>query len=479
MRRHTVASICAMVAVVAAAPASAQQPPPELPAVDDLRAPPSPAFVLLDVAPSKIERPQAVRALVLSALSALSTDGFPKNYAVEVAPYWLGTPELSFDEYYSSSVAQAIARHLSISVATTPLAGSSESGTSIGIGARTLPLPGRAHPRLQTLLQTLQRLQQETIDEEGFFARRQRLILLLQEAQGTAVAGTDVTLATKPFEDLIDRMIDLEIALKKVAIELDDNAGELAAVRELPPDRQKQREDELKKERAQHEAVHDSLAKQRRELGAKMIEAVRQSDIAQNLATEKQFELLVARYDQAQRARATRRAAALKETALAIQALDTQRVGPLLAVAAAVSWDIPGGETELTTLSKVGFWVTPGYRIARCSGAGQNCATSFDLLGVVRFLDDRRPSGTGDIWELGARFIWQPQTKLAVSAEWLGRSGDDEPGSRLVGVAEYEVTDSVFLYASFGRDFEEAGARQNLVSTIGLTFGLGKKPILN
>jgi hypothetical protein len=66
-----------------------------------------------------------------------------------------------------------------------------------------------------------------------------------------------------------------------------------------------------------------------------------------------------------------------------------------------------------------------------------------------------------------------------VSAEWLGRSGDDEPGSRLVGVAEYEVTDSVFLYASFGRDFEEAGARQNLVSTIGLTFGLGKKPILN
>ena len=69
--------------------------------------------------------------------------------------------------------------------------------------------------------------------------------------------------------------------------------------------------------------------------------------------------------------------------------------------------------------------------------------------------------------------IWRACTKLAVSGEWLGRTGEEEPGSRLVGVAEYEITDSIFLYASFGRDFEEAGARRNLVSTIGLSFGLG------
>ena len=45
-------------------------------------------------------------------------------------------------------------------------------------------------------------------------------------------------------------------------------------------------------------------------------------------------------------------------------------------------------------------------------------------------------------------------------------------------MAEYEITKSAFLYASFGRDFEEKGTRRNLVSAIGITFGFGKKPIV-
>jgi hypothetical protein len=229
------------------------------------------------------------------------------------------------------------------------------------------------------------------------------------------------------------------------------------------------------------ESALDAARRQRRALAAEMLKAVDESEIGKNIATEKQFEVLVARYDQAQKARAAKRAADVRATALAIQDLDTQRVGALLAVAAAWAWDVPAGDTSLTSLSKIGLWVTPGYRLVRCTGTGadQSCSTSVDLLGVVRYLDNRRSIDADAVWEFGARGIWQARAKLALSAEWLGRSGDDDPGSRIVGVAEYAVTDSVFLYASFGRDFEERGVRHNLVSTIGLTFGLGKRPIVN
>jgi len=79
---------------------------------------------------------------------------------------------------------------------------------------------------------------------------------------------------------------------------------------------------------------------------------------------------------------------------------------------------------------------------------------------------------------LGTRLVWQAAEKLAVSGEWLARTSGDDSADRAVGVAEYEITKSTFLYASFGRDFEEKGTRRNLVSLIGITFGFGNKPIL-
>ncbi|HEX2455702.1 MAG TPA: hypothetical protein VHI99_18545 [Vicinamibacterales bacterium] len=470
--------VSGLIAVALFTGSSVRAQGPDRPSLDDLKAPPSPAFVLLDVSPSKVERPQSVRPLVLSALSAISTEGFPKNYAVEFAPYWLGTPQISFDQYYNSTVGQSLVRHLSVSVATTPLEGA--DGTSIGFGARTLPFPGRPHPKLQALRDKLTELQLKVIDEEGFFSRHDRLIALLQEAQGAAVRATAQELATKPFEDLVDRMIDLDIEIQKREIERDDINNDLDALKSLPLEQQQAKKAELDERMKKVAAALADARKQRSQLAGEMLKAVELSDIAKNLATEKQFEILVARYDQAQKVRAARLNAELRRTALAIQELDTRRVGFLLSVATALAWDIPDDQTRRTSLSRVGLWVTPGYSRVRCTGTGasQTCSTALDLLGVVRYLDDRRTPDSDTIWELGGRVIWRARTKLALSGEWLGRTGDDEPGSRLVGVAEYEITDSIFLYASFGRDFEEAGARRNLVSTIGLSFGLGKRPII-
>lgn len=68
----------------------------------DLTPPQSPAFNLLDVSPVTVERPATVRALALSIANAIGngTNGFPKNFALQVAPYWLFShPNMNIYKY--------------------------------------------------------------------------------------------------------------------------------------------------------------------------------------------------------------------------------------------------------------------------------------------------------------------------------------------------------------------------------------------
>ncbi len=57
--------------------------------VKNFEIPTSPAFMLLDKAPSVIERPNTGRAFAVSVLNSFSENrGIPQNYAVEFTPYW-------------------------------------------------------------------------------------------------------------------------------------------------------------------------------------------------------------------------------------------------------------------------------------------------------------------------------------------------------------------------------------------------------
>ena len=58
-------------------------------ALEDLQMPTSPAFILLDVAPSSIERPTTTKAFTTVILNSINeNNGIPENYAVDFAPYW-------------------------------------------------------------------------------------------------------------------------------------------------------------------------------------------------------------------------------------------------------------------------------------------------------------------------------------------------------------------------------------------------------
>jgi len=68
----------------------------------DLTPPASPAFNLLDVSPVTVDRPATVRALAVSVANAIGngSNGFPKNFALQVAPYWLFShPNMNIYKY--------------------------------------------------------------------------------------------------------------------------------------------------------------------------------------------------------------------------------------------------------------------------------------------------------------------------------------------------------------------------------------------
>jgi hypothetical protein len=366
-------------------------------------------------------------------------------------------------------------RHLSMSVATTPLGKTPELGTALAIGLRTLPVPGRAHPSLAALQKKLAPLQRASLNLLSIDNRRAQLIKLLREALAMSVREDTELVSTGPFAALVEEALKAYIAevqtpkteIEGLQKELDDKDNSLS------DGERANREAEIAELEKRLAAAEENSGK---EQAAKMLEAFRTSALPSRVSVEQALSTLAARLEEQHKAAIARTDAQLKETALKIQALDTQRVGFLLALAGAMAWDAPGDVTAEAKLSRLGFWFTPGYRIVRCNAEGE-CSRPIDLLTVFRYLDDRR--GDGDpTWEMGGRLVWQAAEKLAISGEWLARTSGDDSQDRAVGVAEYEINKSAFLYASFGRDFEEKGTRRNLVSAIGITFGFGKKPIV-
>lgn len=142
--------------LVAPASAAAQAPVDTTFEVRALHAPTAPAFVVLGVEPTSVERPASPRAFAASLLSA--TQGgtvIPENYAVQVTPYWLTPrPALEFANYFDPGAGQALLQSLSFSAATS----ASDTSTAVGFGVRAVPFPGRPGSRLVSTIELLDAL---------------------------------------------------------------------------------------------------------------------------------------------------------------------------------------------------------------------------------------------------------------------------------------------------------------------------------
>jgi hypothetical protein len=141
---------------------AADQAPKPLLSLDELRVPVFPAFTLLGVTPTEIERPSTARAFAVGLLSASerSSGDLPTNLALEVAPYWWSDqPKLTFDGYYNARIGQRIAQSLAVSLATSELAtylqDEDANGTAVSLGVRAMILGGKRNPELVPAVEAL------------------------------------------------------------------------------------------------------------------------------------------------------------------------------------------------------------------------------------------------------------------------------------------------------------------------------------
>ena len=165
---------------------------------DTLRAfktPASPAFVLLGVAPTTVERPATPQALVLSLISAVQDADFPpKHYALEVAPYWLTRHRfLTFEKYAAPGFGRSLLQTLSLSVATSSL--DPDTGTALGFGLRAAYVSSRDLSTVRALRDTLLQIQADILragteeEERRHAARAKPVALRLTQALRTERLG--------------------------------------------------------------------------------------------------------------------------------------------------------------------------------------------------------------------------------------------------------------------------------------------------
>ncbi len=113
--------------------------------IENIETPNSPAFMLLDKAPSSIERPNSTKAFALSLINSLENNTeLPKNYAVEFTPFWFfknkemtALKYLGYDKNYNQNYFNGL-KMFSISMAfiNTPDSITNQEISNISIGIR-------------------------------------------------------------------------------------------------------------------------------------------------------------------------------------------------------------------------------------------------------------------------------------------------------------------------------------------------------
>lgn len=373
-RRRALVVLAGMLSVAAYAPPAAAQAPPAVPGFNSARTPTSPAFTLMGLEPSSVERPANPSDFAIGLLSkADNLATVPKNFAVESSPYWLFShPDLTWQRDVDRNAWDSLARTASFSVGTGDVGTTASPVRALAFGGRASIFSGRLSDETQEQLTRL----------EG---------LLTAEAA---------------------------LGLQMMAAQL-------------------------------------------KELSALLL--------AKKITPEEHTKLMAALQDATIKAKAYQESAERKAVAALMEKFATVREGFFLEVAGAAGWRFPRADWSQGDFDRWGLWATPSY-----------IAKGTSVIGVFRYLSEDATAGTTDgVFDLGIRGV-QFRSRYAVSLEYMLRSfkaANLEDGHRVVGIAEYAVTDGTWLVVSFGRD-QNTNREGSFVAQLGLSFGFKEERYL-
>lgn len=384
-----------------------------------VRPPGTPAFALLGTELTSIDRPATPRAVGVGLLSALSEGPLPSNYAIEVAPFWLvGQPSIAFEDRYGTVGWDAFAQTFSLSLATST-AEDEGSPTRFGFGLRGQLVGGAASEELK-------RAHAELGSVIGFKA---------------AVPDPDETCAPDP-----NRAGELFNDLNELCTKL----TRLQEIRRQAADLRAEVEKRVATGVEEHQKA--SLA----------------DDLALHQFRKEQEEELS---QQAHAARAALLEKVEDKVAMAKEALraNSEPVGLAVEVAGGGVVDFAEQEISNASWSQWGAWLVPSYRFEGAPVA---------LLGLGRLLRDET-AGSSTL-DLGGRVLVQSGAGVSVGFEYVQRTRLAGRGPtrtfRAVGTVEYPITESTYLAAMIGKNFDLGDS--DLISIAGLRVDIGPGPTL-
>lgn len=397
--------------------------------VDDIQAPSAPAFTILGIQPTEIARPKSYKALETSLLSSFNSGSawqVPSTYALEVTPYWLNSRDISVRQLMSPGLA-AFKQTASFSLATARRVNLSDT-------TRTVQQVGFGFRA------TLFPGQLNPAFDGDLNVLEKRMAIL------TAVKFVLASAKRKTFANEAALRLFLDTEFGQL---LEQKAGEKQYVKDV--------------NRLRTDIVEQVL------FGRHPVNNA-QCQIALNEMNE-----LLNTYDKTFK---------LAELAKKVERHYFYRRGFRMDIAGAASLDFPTNNFDYSLVSKRGIWLTPSYSWI------VNDDVNVELLGVVRFINNRIPVRETNNWDVGGRAVLTRRS-LSVSTEFIQRfqrvlvaSVLLPDGSlqtlttnvrdyRLAFNVEWRLSERFVLAYSLGKNFtRNTELNGNLISILGLNFGL-------
>ena len=456
---------------------------PAKPAFDlDLSTPDVPAFTILGVSPTQIERPTTPKAFGLSLLSA-TTDGtslVPNKYAVVVSPYWMQHAAVTLDKYVRPGVEQSLVQTLTVSFATArSSAAATANSTDIALGLSASLWAGHGSTAFAKQLVTLLALDVKLLAADSLSED------LAEIVKAHALNG----LGTSPSRGALQRFIDgpTQDSLKEFlnkrygehfsGIVADQNAVKLIDGTTLAAEKAKAL---AAAEKALDAAVDSLFASDPLPLLAGAVgELLRHVPEAPTdaaaIRAAREIVAFRALSQVAVSVKALKDAAesGVKATVAGVRSEDKLRVGWMLGLTGAIGSRVPDERFADARQLRWAVWASPAYR---------SDGTNVDVIGVVKWIQRDATEGP-NLFDAGVRVVKQAGG-ASFSAEYLGRTENSSAGAsakteRATVNFDYKIVEKVFVTAAFGKDFADPSAgkpKGGLLSILGVTIGLSKSP---
>ena len=401
----------------------------------ELSPPSFPAMAIMGVVPQEINRPKSFHQMEATLINSFTQDGsfaLPKNFALEVMPYWLGShpyKEFNFDRLSKTECAPL--ENLAISLGSVnENQGDSVFHSQVGFGMRTLLFSGK-----------MDRGQLDSMKKyrEQFFMRSKNIFDLLNATE----IAKDSSYATydsffKAILNEYSKILGDDPGKKERMLLAEEFLSKF-----IPPD------------------IHNT-AIQGKEITLQL--ANRMQESLDQKVQEKEFTELAAR----------------------IQQFQTLKYGLFWEVAAATYLDFPNGDFHYSRVPKLGIWTTATYTLKN---------QLFSFIGSLRYIRDFKvETNTSDI-DFGGSVLYQSH-RFSLAAEYLQRYQTatisrtiDENGYDLRTTRtrydyrttlniSYRMTPEIILTYCFGKAFDFSDDKKNsLINQLSLNLGFGSVPL--